>query len=72
MCCYFDSPVARCEVAREMVLLDETQRECAREHGCAPGQKCPLAGWFTEISGVEDAAHLPHRRCAGKAVAAHA
>jgi len=50
----FDSPIARCEAARAMVLTDETQAECAREHGCPPGRVCPLCGYFTETSGVVD------------------
>jgi len=60
--CFFDSPVGRCEVVGELVLLDETQRECAREHGCAPGQACPLRGYFAEFSGVGDPAELPRKR----------
>ncbi|MDT3670379.1 MAG: hypothetical protein ROZ37_08595 [Aromatoleum sp.] len=57
--CFFDSPIGRCEAVRELVLLDETQHECACEHGCAAGFDCPLKGWFTEQSGVSDAASLP-------------
>lgn len=53
--CFFDSPVGRCEAVREMVLLDETQPECAREHDCPPGRACPLKGHFTEQSGIVDA-----------------
>ena len=56
---FFDSPVGRCEAVREMVLLDETQAECAREHGCAPGCDCPLKAYFAEQSGVSDPASLP-------------
>jgi len=48
----FDAPVGRCEAVREMVLLDETQRECAREHGCPPGRQCPLEGRFSLCSGL--------------------
>ncbi|BAL22986.1 hypothetical protein AZKH_0640 [Azoarcus sp. KH32C] len=59
---FFDSPVGRCEVVREMVLLDETQAECAREHGCPRDCNCPLKGYFTEISGVSDPASLPKVR----------
>jgi hypothetical protein len=44
----FDSPVARCEIIREMVLTDETQAECACEHDCPPGRICPLARYFAE------------------------
>lgn len=50
--CYFDSPVGRCAVVREMVLLDETQQECAREHGCDSNRACPLQRYFTEQSGI--------------------
>ena len=60
-----DSPIGRCEAVHEMVLLDETQQECACEHGCPPGFDCPLAGYFAEVSGLseEDAATL---KLAGK------
>ncbi|NMG77504.1 hypothetical protein [Aromatoleum diolicum] len=61
---FFDSPIGRCEAVREMVLLDETQQECAREHGCASGFDCPLKGYFTEQSGVSDATSLPQKRAA--------
>lgn len=44
----FDSPIARCEVVREMVLTDETQAECAREHECPASRVCPLDGYFVE------------------------
>ncbi len=59
---FLDSPIGRCEAVREMVLLDETQKECAREHGCPDGRNCPLKGWFTEQSGVSDPANLPAKR----------
>ena len=57
--CTFDSPIGRCEVVCEMVLLDETEQECAREHQCPKGQACPLAGQFAERSGVSSATSLP-------------
>jgi len=44
----FDSPIARCEIIHEMVLIDETQTECACEHGCPPDRICPLARYFVE------------------------
>lgn len=44
----FDSPIARCEIIEEMVLIDETQAECAREHDCPPDRICPLARYFAE------------------------
>ena len=47
-----DSPIGRCEAVHEMVLLDETQQECACEHGCPPGFDCPLAGYFAKVSGL--------------------
>ena len=55
---FFDSPLARCEAVRQMVLTDETQAECAREHNCPPGFKCPLCGYFTETSGNSEEASL--------------
>ena len=57
--CFFDSPIGRCEAVRELVLLDETQQECACEHGCAAGCDCPLKGLFSERSGVSDGTVLP-------------
>lgn len=57
---FFDSPIGRCPVVREMVLLDETQAECAREHECPPGQVCPLEDCFTRVSGrAPDGAEIP-------------
>ena len=50
-----DSPIGRCEAKKEMVLLDETQAECAAEHGCKPGCDCPLEGQFAKVSGLSDA-----------------
>ena len=44
----FDSPFTCCPVCGEMVLLDQTQRECAAEHCCGDG-KCPLAEIFSGI-----------------------
>lgn len=42
----FDSPVARCEVVREMVLTDQTQLDCAHEHDCPADSGCPLCAYF--------------------------
>jgi hypothetical protein len=42
-----DSPFERCPVCGECVLLDQTQRQCAREHGCTDETTCPLHRWFT-------------------------
>lgn len=49
-----DSPIGRCEEIREMVLLDETQMQCAAEHACPPGTECPLDGCFATVSGIAD------------------
>ena len=53
--CTVDAPIARCEAMHQMVLLDETRKECAFEHGCPPGQVCPLAGCFARRSGLYEA-----------------
>ena len=45
----FDSPFEFCAVCRAYVLLDQTQRQCAHEHGCAPTAACPLQQYFTGI-----------------------
>ncbi len=45
----FDSPFDRCPVCREYVLLDQTQEECAREHGCE-NIECPLKRYFEGIA----------------------
>jgi hypothetical protein len=45
----FDSPIEPCPVCREMVLLDQTQAECAREHACPADTVCPLQNYFTGI-----------------------
>lgn len=42
----FDSPFDYCPVCNEMVLLDQTQRECSSEHHCASSVSCPLARCF--------------------------
>lgn len=49
-----DSPIGRCEAVKEMVLLDETQAECAHEHACPAGRQCPLDGCFYAVSGLSD------------------
>lgn len=49
-----DSPLGRCEAVHEMVLLDETQAECAHEHECPKGRVCPLKGYFTETTGISE------------------
>ncbi|MCB1918021.1 MAG: hypothetical protein KDG52_20210 [Rhodocyclaceae bacterium] len=51
---FFDSPISRCERKRTIVLTDQTQEQCAQEHGCAPGTQCPLCGCFVDVSGVSE------------------
>lgn len=51
---YFDGPIGRCEAVHEMVLTDQTQRQCALEHGCPPGRQCPLDGCFARQSGLAE------------------
>lgn len=45
----FDSPIEPCPVCGQLVLLDQTRVECAREHGCPVGTSCPLQNYFTGI-----------------------
>lgn len=45
----FDSPIAPCPVCREMVLLDQTRRECMREHHCGANIDCPLERYFSGL-----------------------
>lgn len=61
----FDSPVGRCEVAQRMVLLDQTQQECAHEHHCSPDTDCPLDGCFAEESGIsaQTLASMDEKKC---------
>lgn len=48
-CIMFDSPIAPCPVCGEMVLLDQTKAECAREHHCSKATLCPLQKFFSGI-----------------------
>lgn len=63
-----DSPLAFCPVCLEIVLLDQTRAECARDHPCNE-LRCPLAASFTGIEFKEGAIGMPKRR--GLATAAH-
>ncbi|MGE5468501.1 MAG: hypothetical protein ACM3Y9_13835 [Ignavibacteria bacterium] len=42
----FDSPFAFCPKCEQMVLLDQTQRECKAEHACGD-IACPLLKHFS-------------------------
>jgi len=50
---YLDSPISRCEEAHTMVLIDQTQEQCADEHECPVGRFCPLAGYFADMHSAE-------------------
>ncbi len=45
----FDSPFDHCPVCGQMVTLDQTKIECAREHSCASDTPCPLQKYFTGL-----------------------
>ena len=59
---HFDSPFEVCPVCDEYVLLDQSHRECAREHHCEH-VKCPLARYFVgkEMKEETDDASDEHR-----------
>jgi len=62
MSMFLDSPIAPCPVCKEYVLTDQTQAECAREHGCTQPD-CPLRSWF---SGEEFREQQPLESAAGQ------
>lgn len=41
----FDSPFEICPVCDQYVFLDQTKRQCAKEHHCGK-VKCPLERFF--------------------------
>lgn len=53
--CTFDAPISRCEAMRCMVITDQTQRQCAVEHGCPQGTDCPLNECFTGVDAPRQA-----------------
>ncbi len=58
---YFDSPLGRCEVVHAMVLVDQTQAECALEHDCPFGCTCALAACFSAVNPVPSNVHATGR-----------
>ncbi len=52
----FDSPIEACPVCGQIVILDQTRVECAREHHCDKSVDCPLSKFFT---GLDFSAALP-------------
>ena len=62
--CTFDAPISRCELMREMVITDQSQKQCACEHNCPADTRCPLADVFTGVDfspGVMPKAAAPPR-----------
>lgn len=55
---FFDAPISRCEAAQALVVTDQTQHQCALEHGCPPGRECPLGTCFARVSGVTETENL--------------
>ena len=45
----FDSPIESCPVCGQIVVLDQTQVECAQEHHCDSKTECPLQKCFTGL-----------------------
>ena len=45
----FDSPIEACPVCGQIVILDQTRDECAREHHCESKAGCPLQKFFTGL-----------------------
>jgi hypothetical protein len=45
---YNQSPICLCVPENTMVRTDQTQQECALEHGCPPGRDCPIGGCFVK------------------------
>ena len=43
---YSSTPIRRCDAVKTLVRTDQTQQECALEHGCPPGRDCPLGECF--------------------------
>ena len=62
----FDSPFEYCLVCRAYVLLDQTQRQCGREHSCAAVSKCPLQRLFTGMEFGEAQEAQGRKRRAGQ------
>jgi hypothetical protein len=49
----YDSPFDYCPVCKESVALDQTLRQCVREHRCN-ADACPLREYFTGIEFAGD------------------
>jgi hypothetical protein len=61
----FDSPFTYCAKCGEMVLLDQTRRECAAEHRCGD-IGCPLAGLFAGLDFGAGSAAQPEEKAKTK------
>jgi hypothetical protein len=49
----FNSPIEFCKLRQAYVAIDQTQHECALEHGCEPRTKCPLKAVFARGEPVD-------------------
>jgi hypothetical protein len=58
----FDSPFTYCPKCLEMILLDQTQRECAREHCCGKAE-CPLQACFCGVDFRSEEAEKGEKEC---------
>jgi hypothetical protein len=50
----FASPFEYCPICKDIVLLDQTHRECAGEHLCTDTSQCPLRRLFSGIEFREE------------------
>lgn len=57
----FGSPFELCPVCKEYVLLDQTHRECAREHRCCDVSQCPLKRFFGGIEFGDEGEGAKHK-----------
>ena len=60
---FVDSPLEYCPRQGCMVLLDQTQRECATEHRCiGTSEDCPLRRHFSGRDFAVESGRLPEDR----------
>jgi hypothetical protein len=65
MSTFIDSPFEICPVCDEYVFLDQSYRQCAREHHCG-NMKCPLEHFFLGRDVQNSAGHAAERAGAEK------
>ncbi len=49
----FNSPLQYCKVCKQYIALDQSQEECAKQHGCRV-EVCPYAGLFSPPAESEE------------------